>query len=333
MQNLGFGVGIFPSKEAGEAVSLAVAADNAGYDAVWVGDSHMIWRELYVLMGYIAARTRRVVISPGVTQLLTRHPTVTASALVTLAELAPARARLGLGLGDSSVMNIGKERATLSVLSDGVRLFQRLCAGQQAAINGLEGKITFATGSRIPVYIASNRLRVLEFAGAAADGVILAGDRDSLSLRIETVRRSQQKAGRSPEDVKVVWWRACCIAQDNQQAREAVKPMVARAAMSELKRKAKLGELNAEEREVLASLRKHYDFYHHMGPEHSRLVPDAWVDRYALAGSPAEILARIREMSRAGIDEVAIIPFGEDRQGVVARFAAGVMDALKRSRL
>lgn len=56
MQNLRFGVGIFPSKGAGEAVNLAVAADQAGYDVVWVGDSHMIWTELYVLMGYIAAK-------------------------------------------------------------------------------------------------------------------------------------------------------------------------------------------------------------------------------------------------------------------------------------
>lgn len=331
MQNLTFSVGIFPSKDAGEAVNLAVVSDEAGYDAVWVGDSHMIWRELYVLMGYIAAKTRRVLISPGVTQLLTRHPTVTASALITLAELAPDRVRLGLGLGDSSVMNIGKERADLGMLSDGVRVFQRLCAGQGTPINGHEGKITFASGSKIPVYIASHRRRVLEFAGATADGVILAGDSDTLSPRIETVRRAQREAGRSVRDVKIVWWRACCISQENQEAREAVKPMVARAAMSELKRKAKIGELNAEEREVLTLLQKHYDFYHHMGPEHSRLVPDAWVDRYALAGSPSEILARIQETLKEGIDEISIIPFGEDRDGIVTQFARGVMRALRRS--
>lgn len=331
MQNLRFGVGIFPSKDAGEAVNLAVAADQAGYDVVWVGDSHMIWRELYVLMGYIAAKTRRVAISPGVTQLLTRHPTVTASALITLGEFVQGRVRLGLGLGDSSVMNIGKDRASLSVLSDGVRLFQTLCAGQQIPINGHEGKITFASGSKIPVYIASNRLRVLEFAGATADGVILAGDRNTLSLRIETVRHAQQKAGRALQDVRIVWWRACSIAQDNQEAREAVKPMVARAAMSELKRKAKTDELTAEEREVLASLQKHYDFYHHMGPEHSQLVPDAWVDRYALAGTSSEILARIQETLAEGIDEVSIIPFAEDREGIVRQFASGVMRALTKS--
>lgn len=328
MPKLQFGVGIFPSQDSAEAVRLAAAADELGYDVVWVGDSHMIWRELYVLMGYIAARTRRVVLSPGVTQLVTRHPTVTASALVTLAELVPDRVRLGLGLGDSSVMNIGKARADLSELSEGVRLFRTLCAGQRAAVSGREGKITFASGAKIPVYIASNRLRVLEFAGAEADGVILAGDGNTLSLRVETVRRAQQKAGRSSEEVKIVWWRACCIDQDRQAAREAVKPMVARAAMSELKRKAKIGELDPEEREVLASLQAHYDFYHHMGPEHSQLVPDAWVDRFALAGSPTEILAEILETLKAGIDEVSIIPFAEDREGVVRRFADGVMGAL-----
>jgi len=330
MQNLRFGVGLFPSKHAGEAVELAVSADEAGYDVVWVGDSHMIWRELYVLMGYIAAKTRRVLIAPGVTQLLTRHPTVTASALITLNELAPDRARLGLGLGDSSVMNIGKERANLSALIDGVRLFHTLCAGQGTPLNGREGKITFASGSKIPVYIASNRLRILEFAGATADGVILAGDRGDLAERIDTIRRAQEKAGRAPQEVKIVWWRACNISENSREAREAVKPMVARAAMSELKRKAKIGRLDGEERDVLESLRQNYNFYHHMGPEHSRLVPDTWVDRYALAGSPADILNSIQEALPEGIDEIAIVPFGEDRKRVVTQFAGGVMNALKR---
>lgn len=331
MENLKFSVGIFPSKDAGEAINLAVAADETGYDGVWVGDSHMIWRELYVLMGYIGAKTRRVSISPGVTQLLTRHPTVTASAMITLAELVPGRVRLGLGLGDSSVINIGKERADLGMLSDGVRMFQKLCAGQGTPINGAEGKITFATGSKIPVYVASNRMRVLEFAGAAVDGVILAGDSETLPLRIEAVRRGQREAGRSLQEVRIVWWRACCIAGENHEAKQAVKPMVARAMMSELKRKDKTAGLSAEEREVLASIKKHYDYYHHMGPEHSRLVPDAWVDRYALAGSPSEVLANIRGTLKEGIDEVSIIPFGADREAIVKKFATDVMRALKGS--
>jgi len=333
MKNLKFGVGIFASNHAEEAVDLAVLAEEAGYDTLWVGDSHMIWRELYVLMGCMAARTNRVWISPGVTQLITRHSTVTASALITLSELTGGRVQLGLGLGDSSVKNLGEKSASLSTLKEGIELIRRLCEGQKVRMNDREGSVTFASGLKIPIYIASISDRVLDYAGRVADGVILTGDSAALRSRIEAVRNAQQQTHRSIKDVKVVWWRACCISEDDHEAREAVKPMVARGALSELGRRAKHGqELNEEEREVLGLLEKNYDFYHHMGPEHSRWIPDGWVDRYALAGSPTRVLARIQEMlqeGQEGIDEIAIIPFAMDRKAVVKLFSEGVIKALK----
>jgi len=329
MTNLTFGVGIFPSEHAQDAVNLAVFADEAGFETVWVGDSHMIWRELHVLLGCMAVRTRRICLSPGVTQLITRHPTVTASALITLAELTGGRVRLGLGLGDSSVKNLGKKEASFSALDEGFSLLRRLFEGQKVKLNDREGSVVFSSGARIPMYIASNSLRVLEYAGKVADGVILAGDSHTMRLRVSTVRSGQQQVGRSPEEVKIVWWRACCISEDQKAARDAVKPMVARAALSEFQRRAKQGQLNDEEGQILAQLKKHYDFYHHMGPEHSKLVPDSMVDRFALAGSPNGVLAMIQGMLKEGIDEVSIVPFGKDRKAVVKQFAEGVMTALR----
>jgi alkanesulfonate monooxygenase SsuD/methylene tetrahydromethanopterin reductase-like flavin-dependent oxidoreductase (luciferase family) len=48
-----FGVGLFATENAQESVQLARQADELGYQRFWVGDSHMIWREPYVLMGAI----------------------------------------------------------------------------------------------------------------------------------------------------------------------------------------------------------------------------------------------------------------------------------------
>lgn len=62
-----------------------------------------------------------------------------------------------------------------------------------------------------------------------------------------------------------------------------------------------------------------------MGAEHSRWVPDGWVDRYALAESASEVLARIREMVDEGIDKVSIVPFATRRREVVNAFAGGVI--------
>ena len=92
MSKVKFGVGLFATENAREGLRLAQLADDLGYDRFWVGDSHMIWREPYVLMGAMAATTKRIAIGPGVTHPLVRHITVTASAMATLNELAPGRA-------------------------------------------------------------------------------------------------------------------------------------------------------------------------------------------------------------------------------------------------
>ena len=83
MTRIKFGVGIYGTDNAREALALARRAEALGYDRFWIGDSHMIWRELYVLAGAIAVATNRIAIGPGVTHLAGRHITVTASAMAT----------------------------------------------------------------------------------------------------------------------------------------------------------------------------------------------------------------------------------------------------------
>ena len=69
MTQIKFGVGIYGTDNAREAIALARTAEVLGYDRFWIGDSHMIWRELYVLAGAIAMVTKKLAIGPGVTHL------------------------------------------------------------------------------------------------------------------------------------------------------------------------------------------------------------------------------------------------------------------------
>ena len=71
MSDVVFSVALFPSEPGHETVRLAKLAERLGYGGIWVGDSHIIWREMYVLLGAIASQTKRVWIGSGVT-----HPYV-----------------------------------------------------------------------------------------------------------------------------------------------------------------------------------------------------------------------------------------------------------------
>ena len=113
-----------------KGVGLARVAEELGYRRFWIGDSHMIWRELYVLAGAIGVVTKKIEIGPGVTHPAVRHLTVTASAVATLNELTDGRAFLGFGVGATGPGNIGMKPVALPELEESIIQLRKLLAGK-----------------------------------------------------------------------------------------------------------------------------------------------------------------------------------------------------------
>src|SRR5580765_2743247 len=103
-----FGFTLKPEHPASETVELARRAEAAGFDYLWLFDSHVLWREPYALLALIAEHTERLRLGTCVTNPGTREPSVTASALATLDELSGGRMDLGIGRGDSARRVLGK---------------------------------------------------------------------------------------------------------------------------------------------------------------------------------------------------------------------------------
>ncbi|MBI4526815.1 MAG: LLM class flavin-dependent oxidoreductase [Deltaproteobacteria bacterium] len=320
-----FGVGLFPTGLAEETIGWARTADELGYDSVWVGDSQVIWRELYVLLGAIAVTTSRVKLGPCVTNPFTRHLTVTAGAMATLHDLSRKRALLGLGAGDSALKNLGKKRATLLSLENAIQTLRGLMRGEKLTLDNYPVRLEGLSGVEVPIYLAAGSPKMQELAGRVADGVVL-GYWPEMGKGLARVMEGETKAGRSRGEVDVVLWTPCSISADPAEAFEAVKPQVARRLLSAAER----GTLSEEELAMTEPLRKAYDFRHHMGPEHSSLVPDRLVARYAIAGTPEQARAKVEAiLSVSGIDEIAIIPWGKNRQAVINAFAKEVIKPLR----
>ena len=91
-----FGVTMFPNNLGDVAIGARLAED-MGFDYVGVADSQSLARELYVTLGVVASATERVMLGPTVSNPLTRHPAVAASAIASINELSQGRAFLGLG--------------------------------------------------------------------------------------------------------------------------------------------------------------------------------------------------------------------------------------------
>ena len=329
MESVKFGVGLFATENAREGVQLAQRAEALGFQRFWVGDSHMIWRELYTMLGAIAATTQRIEIAPGVTHLQVRHLTVTASAMATLAEIAPGRAVLAIGVGATGPENIGMKPITSEAMGDALRMLSQLLAGETVEMNGRKVHCVYADGAKIPIYLGTRAPKVMRLAAELGDGIVYTGEVSTLADTIATLKRCCTEVGRAASEVKVVYRLPCCIAASSIEARNEVKGKIARTAMTHLGRLHRMGKLaDVENRKAVERLWQHYDTYHHMGPEHSHLVRDEWVERFALAGTPEEVRRQVENLLQYDIGELTIIPFGQSKQSVLETFAAGVIAKL-----
>src|SRR5256886_12969170 len=104
-----FGFTLKPDHPLKRVASLARLAESAGFTYGWVFDSHVLWKEPYVLLTLMAQNTKRMRLGKCVTNPATREPTVTANVLAVLQELSCGRMDLGICRGDSAPRVLGYE--------------------------------------------------------------------------------------------------------------------------------------------------------------------------------------------------------------------------------
>lgn len=334
MAKFSFGVELHPYYEATTVLSEIELAEKLGYDHVWIGDSQLIWRELYVLLGAAASTTSRVYLGSGVTNPVTRVPAVTASAVVTLQELSKGRMIVGVGSGYSSVNTMGRKGATLAELEDYVAQVRALCQGKTVPVTRGEMRLTFGGDDKCPpIVVAASGPKMLKLAGRIADGVILGRGSmkgGMLGKMLECVNQGRQERSAGGDNFRTFLSVPVCVDADKQKAMAAVRPHVARSILTP---RWQLSEAAAAAREKLEGL---YDNYEHLNPAaaHAESVPDEVVPEYAIAGTPSECIEQVARLFEMAIDQITIRPYAVDgapRRTMIESFANQVMEPLVRS--
>jgi F420-dependent oxidoreductase-like protein len=163
-----------------EAVEFAVEAEKLGLDVCWVAEA---WgADAPSPLGYLAARTERMLLGSGVIQVGTRSPVTIAQTAMTLAHLSGGRFLLGLGVSGPQVMEglhgtsfghpLGRMRETVEIV-------RRVFTGEKVTYTGQHYSLPLS-GSKpmrvslppvsVPVYLASLSPKMLELTGEIADG-------------------------------------------------------------------------------------------------------------------------------------------------------------------
>ena len=199
-----FGLNRFDSRSVAAFVADVRRAEALGWDAALQPDSQLRRRDTYVLLAAAAQATERIVLGPLLANPVNRHPTVTASSIATIDELAPGRTLLGWGVGDTAVRLAGLRPARVKELEDSTRLVRALLAGQEVEV-GAARPARLPHHRPVPVWIAAGGPRTLRMAGAVADSVFIrvGTHRANITRTVEAIRAGAAEAGRDPASVGV----------------------------------------------------------------------------------------------------------------------------------
>jgi alkanesulfonate monooxygenase SsuD/methylene tetrahydromethanopterin reductase-like flavin-dependent oxidoreductase (luciferase family) len=242
--NYGF---VLPGGSPREQVDLAIAAENAGWDAVFVWEG-AFGTDAWVELAAMAERTHRLRLGTMLTPLPWRRPWKVASQVNTLADLSDGRAILAVGLGapDPVLGSAGEEtdrRTRAAMLDEGIDLIKALWAGDlqyegQHYTVDLTSRHDLASGSpakathKSPIWVvgAWNRpksmRRVLRADGLLPVAMDDNGFRTTTPADIEDMLAWLRANGGSGPDFDVVM-EGETPADDNDKAREIVQPWAA----------------------------------------------------------------------------------------------------------
>lgn len=296
-------------------------ADAAGVAWIGISDTPLLAREAYVAAAALASRPGRARISSMVSNPLTRHPSVAASALATLDELAPGRIALALGTGDSAIYRSGLTPSSVDLLRDYIVAVRRLLRGEDAEWRGGEHHLLWADrpAGDVKLFVACHGPKTLRMAAEVADGIIVGFGVHAAA--VDFVRRqiadAAGAAGRNPDDIEV-WWHVVAPRADTEE--DALAYYVSSAHLI-ARSGAAGGTIPQELRPAIEELARDQRLETHgvARPWRLELARSTGLDRFlierggGLFGPGPQVRAALQSLERRGVENVVMLPLGDDR--------------------
>jgi coenzyme F420-dependent glucose-6-phosphate dehydrogenase len=225
-----------------DLVAQAVAAEEAGFDAVLGSDHFHPWVDdtsaagfVWSWLGAVAVKTDNVLLGTAVTSpLFHYHPALVAQMAATVDRLSDGRLWLGVGTGEAlnerplgfPFPGYGERQARMQ---EALEIMHVLLAGEKLTFDGQYYQTTTAKlysppkGS-LPILMAAGGPKSAAFAGTYADGLITSvkDPADTCAKVIDPYRKAATEAGR---DHRVLATRWTVLADGPDQAWQALSSM------------------------------------------------------------------------------------------------------------
>jgi F420-dependent oxidoreductase-like protein len=309
-----------------DTAQFAVAAEGLGLDVCWVAEA---WgADAPSALGYLAARTSRMVLGSGVVQVGTRSPVAIAMTALTLQHLSDGRFLLGLGSSGPQVLEglhgVPFDKP-LTRMRETIEIVRAACRGERVDYHGELHDVP-RSGARpmrlatepatIPIYVAALSPRMLRLTGAVADGWLgTSFVPEGASAYFDPLHEGLAGAGRAPEDLDISQGAEVAFAADEDEQKRMVDARKKELAFS-------LGGMGS------ATTNFYNDAYSRQGwaapaaqirrlwqngrrDEAAALVTDEMVLQTTLIGTETRVRERLRVWRDAGVTTVRLYPAGE----------------------
>ena len=340
-----FGLNRFDARSVDAFAADVRRAEMLGWDAAFQPDSQLRRRDTYVLLAAAARATERITLATLLANPMNRHPTVTASSIATIDELAPGRTLLGWGVGDTAVRLAGLRPARVKELEASTRLMRALLDGEPVEV-GAARPARLPHHRPVPIWIAAAGPRTLRMAGSVADGVFIrvGTHQANIAAAIDAIRAGAADAGRDPSSVRVAAVFHTVLVDDPSRALLMAKSMAAgyyeySPTLFEAPRLAWSGpdpETLKRDHQVWP------DFHHAADLEASGRVvdflPPAAAAAFCLRGEPTDIVEQLLAVLRsapATFDYVVLHPVpnpavpDDPEHGYMARVAREILPRVR----
>lgn len=313
-----------------ELLKYGILAEELGFDSVFVSDHLQPWRHdgghapaALPWLGALAARTERVLVGTSVlTPTFRYHPAVVAQAFATLGCLAPGRAILGVGSGESlnevplgAQWPDGKER--FARLKEAVLLIQKLWTEDRVTYEGQFYKTENATiydkpEQPAPIYIGASGPAATRLAGRIADGFITTSGKGHAlytDTLLPAVKEGAEKGGKKIDDLDLMIEVKVSFDDDLDRARNDTHYWGALALSPE----EKTGVEDPVEMQRLADA----------------LPVERTATRWIVSSDPEEHAAKVQEYLDMGFNHLVFHAPGPDQERFLRLYSTEILPRLR----
>jgi alkanesulfonate monooxygenase SsuD/methylene tetrahydromethanopterin reductase-like flavin-dependent oxidoreductase (luciferase family) len=286
---------------------FAARAEELGYDSVWASEGRH--GDQFAILTACALSTSTISLGTNIASIFTRSIPLLGMAAATVDAFSGGRMVLGLGT-DHAEQVVDMHSLTyekpLARMRDAVTIIRQLFAGSLADYHGEVLSVDhFDMWFRPPqcsptIYLGGLNPKMLETAGAIADGVITINRCLDWIPRVrERVRQGAELAGKDPDSVVIASVLTCAVDEDREVARQNMRRYVTTPARARMPRYAKVRTEQGFGDEWASMV----DAINSGDPDRAAAsVTDRYLDAFYVTGTPAECRERMQAFIDAGVD-------------------------------